>query len=82
MIASGVNTRLSGVYFFEVPPRHDAYVDGDGRGELILFVPPEHQNRPVGHLGLMRTTAQYVHLREKTYGCDADTDHQRTRNAL
>jgi hypothetical protein len=30
--------------FFEIPPGHDAYVDGPDRVELILFAPPEHQH--------------------------------------
>ncbi|MDO9641271.1 MAG: cupin domain-containing protein [Pseudotabrizicola sp.] len=44
MIASGVETRLGRGDFFEIPPGHDAYVDGDARVELILFAPPEHQH--------------------------------------
>ena len=28
--------------FFEIPPGHDAYVDGTDRVELILFEPPAH----------------------------------------
>lgn len=44
MIDSGVETHLSRGDFFEIPPGHDAYVDGDARVELILFAPPEHQH--------------------------------------
>ena len=44
MIASGVETRLSRGDFFEIPPGHDAYVDGAERVELILFAPPAHQH--------------------------------------
>ncbi|WP_054007475.1 cupin domain-containing protein [Cypionkella psychrotolerans] len=44
MIASGVETRLGCGDFFEIPPGHDAYVEGDVRVELILFAPPEHQH--------------------------------------
>ena len=44
MIDSGIETRLSSGDFFEIPPGHDAYVDGDARVELILFAPPEHQH--------------------------------------
>ncbi len=42
MIDSGIETRLTGGDFFDIPPGHDAYVDGDARVELILFAPPEH----------------------------------------
>lgn len=44
MIDTGVETRLSRGDFFEIPPGHDAYVDGAERVELILFAPPEHQH--------------------------------------
>ncbi len=44
MIASGIETRLGRGDFFDIPPGHDAYVDGDARVELILFAPPEHQH--------------------------------------
>jgi hypothetical protein len=30
--------------FFDIPPGHDAYVDGAVQVELILFAPPEHQH--------------------------------------
>lgn len=44
MIASGIETRLGRGDFFDIPPGHDAYVDGDARVELILFAAPEHQH--------------------------------------
>jgi hypothetical protein len=44
MIGSGVETHLSTGDFFEIPPGHDAWVDGAERVELILFAPPEHQH--------------------------------------
>ena len=42
MVDIGAETRLSRGDFFEIPPGHDAFVDGDERVELILFAPPEH----------------------------------------
>ena len=30
--------------FFEIPPGHDAYVEGADRVELILYSPPEHRH--------------------------------------
>lgn len=44
MLDTGTETRLKKGDFFEIPPGHDAYVDGDDRVELILFAPPEHQH--------------------------------------
>jgi hypothetical protein len=44
MLDSGVETRIANGDFFEIPPGHDAYVDGAERVELILFAPPEHQH--------------------------------------
>ncbi len=44
MIDSGLETHLSTGDFFDIPPGHDAYVDGAERVELILFAPPEHQH--------------------------------------
>lgn len=44
MLDTGVETHLSRGDFFEIPPGHDAYVDGAERVELILFTPPEHQH--------------------------------------
>ncbi|RST86099.1 cupin domain-containing protein [Aquibium carbonis] len=44
MIDTGIETHISTGDFFEIPPGHDAYVDGDERVELILFAPPEHQH--------------------------------------
>ena len=42
MTESGVETRIAKGDFFEIPPGHDAYVDGNERVELVLFTPPEH----------------------------------------
>ena len=44
MIDTGASTRISQGDFFEIPPNHDAYVEGDNRVELILFAAPEHQH--------------------------------------
>lgn len=44
MVDTGVETRITSGDFFEIPPGHDAYVDGDDRVELVLFAPPEHQH--------------------------------------
>jgi hypothetical protein len=44
MIDTGLETRIGTGDFFEIPPGHDAYVEGDERVELILFAPPEHQH--------------------------------------
>lgn len=44
MTESDIETRISPGDFFEIPPGHDAYVDGSERVELILFAPPEHSH--------------------------------------
>jgi mannose-6-phosphate isomerase-like protein (cupin superfamily) len=44
MINTGLETRISPGDFFEIPPGHDAYVEGSERVELVLFAPPEHQH--------------------------------------
>lgn len=44
MIDTGLETSIGTGDFFEIPPGHDAYVDGTERVELILFAPPEHQH--------------------------------------
>lgn len=44
MLDTGVDTRIGPGDFFEIPPGHDAYVDGNERVELILFAPPEHSH--------------------------------------
>ncbi len=44
MVDTGIETRIGQGDFFEIPPGHDAYVDGPDRVELILFAPPEHQH--------------------------------------
>lgn len=44
MIDTGVETHIRPGDFFEIPPGHDAYVEGGDRVELILFEPPEHQH--------------------------------------
>lgn len=40
MVDTGVETAIRQGDFFEIPPGHDAYVDGTERVELILFAPP------------------------------------------
>lgn len=42
MVETGAETRIRRGDFFEIPPGHDAYVDGAEPVELILFAPPEH----------------------------------------
>lgn len=42
MVESGEQTTITSGDFFEIPPGHDAYVEGDDRVELILFAPAEH----------------------------------------
>ena len=42
MMDTGIETRIAPGDFFEIPPGHDAYVDGGERVELVLFAPPEH----------------------------------------
>jgi hypothetical protein len=44
MVDTGTETRIGAGDFFEIPPGHDAYVDGQERAELILFAAPEHQH--------------------------------------
>jgi len=44
MIETGIETGIAAGDIFEIPPGHDAYVDGPDRVELILFAPPEHQH--------------------------------------
>jgi hypothetical protein len=44
MVDTRVETRICAGDFFEIPPGHDAYVDGHERVELVLFGPPEHQH--------------------------------------
>lgn len=44
MISTGVETHITRGDFFEIPPGHDGYVDGDARVELILFGAPDHQH--------------------------------------
>jgi hypothetical protein len=49
MVESGVETHIRSGDFFDIPPGHDAYVDGAERAELILFAAPEpHQHPPAG----------------------------------
>ncbi len=40
MVETGEETRIRAGDFFEIPPRHDAYVPGDERCELIMVAPP------------------------------------------
>jgi len=42
MVETGAETPITKGDFFEIPPGHDAYVDGTDRVELILFEPPAH----------------------------------------
>jgi mannose-6-phosphate isomerase-like protein (cupin superfamily) len=44
MVASNKETRISTGDFFEIPPGHDAYVEGSERVELVLFAPPENMH--------------------------------------
>ncbi len=44
MVDSNVETRITTGDFFEIPAGHDAYVDGNERVELVLFMPPEHKH--------------------------------------
>lgn len=44
MLDTGAETKIAPGEFFEIPPGHHAYVEGDNRVELILFAPPEHQH--------------------------------------
>lgn len=44
MVDANTETCISSGDFFEIPPGHDAYVDGSERVELILFAPPEHSH--------------------------------------
>ena len=41
---TGESKRISAGDFFEIPPGHDGYVEGNERVELVLFAPPEHQH--------------------------------------
>jgi len=43
MVETGVETTITKGDFFEIPPGHDAYVDGPERVEMVLFEPPEHR---------------------------------------
>lgn len=44
MIETRAETKIGAGDFFEIPPGHDAYVEGAHRVELILFAPPEHDH--------------------------------------
>lgn len=44
MVETGIETHIGIGDFFEIPPGHDAYVEGADRVGLILFAPPEHQH--------------------------------------
>lgn len=44
MTGTSVEMRIGAGDFFEIPPGHDAYVEGAERVELVLFAPPEHQH--------------------------------------
>ena len=44
MVEAGVETHIATGDFFDIPPGHDAYVEGNERVELILFAPAEHEH--------------------------------------
>jgi hypothetical protein len=44
MISTNTETCINAGDFFEIPPGHDGYVDGNERVELILFAAPEHSH--------------------------------------
>ncbi|WP_273250419.1 cupin domain-containing protein [Sediminimonas qiaohouensis] len=44
MVETGVETPIRKGDFFEIPPGHDAYVEGAQRVELILFEAPAHEH--------------------------------------
>ena len=44
MLDTKAETHIGVGDFFEIPPGHDAYVEGSERVELILFAPPEHSH--------------------------------------
>lgn len=44
MVESGEQTKIKPGDFFEIPPGHDAYVEGDEQVELILFASAEHSH--------------------------------------
>lgn len=44
MVQTGVETAIGPGDFFEIPPGHDAYVDGSERVELVLFEAPQDQH--------------------------------------
>lgn len=44
MIDTGVETPITPGDFFEIPPGHDAYVDGKERVELVLFEGADHEH--------------------------------------
>ncbi len=42
MVETNAEVRIGTGDFFEIPPGHDAFVDGAERVELILFAAPDH----------------------------------------
>lgn len=42
MTDTDAETRITTGDFFNIPPGHDAFVDGSERVEMILFAAPEH----------------------------------------
>lgn len=44
MVSTSAKTYIAAGDFFEIPPGHDAYVNGSERVELILFAPPEQDH--------------------------------------
>ena len=44
MLDTGMETHIKPGDLFEIPPGHDAYVEGSQRVELVLIAPPEHKH--------------------------------------
>jgi mannose-6-phosphate isomerase-like protein (cupin superfamily) len=44
MVDTDVSTQIGPGDFFEIPPGHDAYVDGEEQVELVLFSAAEHEH--------------------------------------
>ena len=44
MVQTGQVARIRPGDFFEIPPGHDAHVDGNERVEMVLFEGPEHRH--------------------------------------
>ena len=44
MVETSAETLIEPGDFFDIPPGHDGFVQGDERVELVLFSPPEHSH--------------------------------------